>query len=115
MKTNNKIVRNLMKQHILNSVINCETGDYFNTFEEVKTYIQSEFNRVANYPYNLKCFPNQFNRFADYLNGAPFNFEIYYYDINEFLNSLGINPEGKAYTDEKSNTLYHKLIYKELF
>ena len=54
-------------------------------------------------------------RFSDYLNNGVFNFHIYFDDIKEFLNGLGINPEFKEYPDEKSLKLYHYLIFREIF
>lgn len=41
------------------------------------------------------------------------SFLAYYYDIKDFLNRLGINPENKEYTDEKSWELYQHLIARE--
>jgi hypothetical protein len=37
-------------------------------------------------------------------------FLIYYGDVKDFLNGLGINPTNKEYTDEKSWELYKHLI-----
>ena len=46
------------------------------------------------------------------LTGIPFSFDVYYYDMRQFLNFLGINPQGKVYSDEKVSKLYYYLIYK---
>jgi len=35
-------------------------------------------------------------------------------EIEDFLNSLGINNEGKEYPADKMRLLYAKLIYKEI-
>jgi 5-formaminoimidazole-4-carboxamide-1-beta-D-ribofuranosyl 5'-monophosphate synthetase len=113
MKTNSKEVKELIKKHILESVSNNE-GKYFTSLNELKEHVKNEFNRVANYPANLRQFPNNQDRFSDYLNGLPFNFLFYYSDINDFLNSLGINPENKEHSDEKSVKLYHYLIFREI-
>ena len=40
-----------------------------------------EFNRVANYPYNLQKFPNDQKRLADFLQGLPFGFEYSWFEI----------------------------------
>ena len=37
-------------------------------------------------------------------------FLIYYTEIKDFLNGLGINPQNKEYSDEKSWELYKHLI-----
>lgn len=113
MKSNNTQVRNAVKAHILQSVYNYE-GNEFETFEEAKNHLKAEFERVANYPYNLKKFPNTQDRFADYLAGLPFNFEFETYKQEEFINGLGINPTNKEYSSDKVNTLYSYLIFKEI-
>lgn len=113
LKTNSKEVRAEVRKHILDSVYDFE-GQAFETFEDAKNHINNEFNRVANYARNIKVFPNNQDRFSDYLNGAPFNFCIYYSEINEFLDSLGINPENKEFSNNLILKKYHYLIYKEI-
>ena len=114
MKTNSKAVRESMIAHILECVFDYNEQS-FATIEEAREYIKSEFERVAGHPYNIKRFPNKQDRFIDYLNGLPFGFLMYYDDIAAFLNGLGINPEGKEYSGEKSTRLYHYLIFREVF
>lgn len=113
MKTNNKQVREEIKNHILDCVLN-EEGNNFNNIKDACKYMYSEFDRVANYPFNLKKIPNSQDRFKDYLQGVPFGFYIYYSDMNYFLNSLGINPDNKKYSDDKLSSLYSYLIYSEM-
>lgn len=113
MKTNSKEVRNEIIAHILQNVRDYEDNQ-FTDIQEAKNHVKKEFERVANYPYNLKKFPNNQDRFSDYLCGLPFNFLFYNSDIQEYLNSLGINEQGKEYSDEKSLKLYHYLIYREI-
>ena len=113
MRSNSKTVREAVKNHILASVMNSE-GQEFTNIKEAANYMNSEFIRVAGHEYNLRKFPNTQERFSDYLNGLPFNFEFYYEDIKNFLNGLGINPEGKEYSDDQSAKMYHYLIYSEM-
>lgn len=113
-KTNSKIVRNAMVSHILNSVHDYE-GKQFINFKDCAIFVKSDFERVAGHANNVKRYPNTQERFSDYLNNGVFNFHIYFYDIKEFLNGLGINPELKEYPDEKSLKLYHYLIFREIF
>ncbi len=113
MRTNSKDVRNLVKAHILESVLN-EEGQNFTDLKECCEYVYSEFQRVANYPANLHNIPNEQARFSDYLNGLPFCFEFYYSDIETFLNGLGINEEGKKFNDDKILKMYHYLIFSEV-
>jgi hypothetical protein len=113
MKTNSKIVKELINKHILECVTD-ENGQRYTLLQDAKNRLNNEFKRVANYPYNLQKFPNNQDRFSDYLLGLPFDFEYSYFGINEFLNSLGINPNNKTYSDDKKLKLYHYLIFKEL-
>lgn len=112
-KTNSKHVKELIKKHIIECVYN-EDEKYFEKFEDAAKELHKEFKRVANHPYNLKKFPNNVNRFNDYLRGLPFNFLCYDDDIKDFLNSLGINNENKEYPAERMRYLYALLIYREI-
>ena len=113
-RTNSIVVREQVKKHILECVLD-ENENEFNIFPLLQDYVRSEFNRVANYPNNLKRIPNKQDRFSDYLNGLPFSFEYYYDGVKDFLNGLGINPTNKEYSDSDSIKLYHYLIFKEIF
>lgn len=112
-RTNSKSVRLALQAHILASVTD-GSGDTFPTFEQAREHLKAEFARVADYPGNLRCFPNHQDRFHDYLMGIPFGFEFETWKITEFLNGLGINPQGKEFDAEKSARLYTYLIYKEI-
>ena len=114
MRTNSKEVRAQIKQHILDCVTDYDDDD-FEMLEAAREYVKFEFNRVANYEYNLKRIPNDRERFSDYLMGLPFSFHYTNSDIQDYLNSLGINPENKEFDIEKSISLYHNMIYKEIF
>jgi hypothetical protein len=41
------------------------------TDRERVNYVMADFETVANHPHNIKRFPNDQQRFADYLQGAP--------------------------------------------
>lgn len=111
MRTNSKIVREQIRQHILD----CVTDNEYNDFKQAADRVKAEFEMVANYPYNMQRFPNNQDRFSDYLCGLPFNFHFNYYDIQQYLNGLGINPDGQEYSNDKSMRLYHYLIFREIF
>ena len=113
MRTNSKAVNESMRAHVLDCVTD-EFGENFPTFEQARDELASEFARVADYPHNLKRFPNNQERFHDYLMGIPFGFEFENWKIAEFLNGLGINSEGKEFDPEKSARLYTYLIFKTL-
>ena len=113
MKTNNKEVKNAIRAHILESVTD-DSGETFPTLEGAIVRLKGEFERVANYPANLRRFPNNQERFHDYLMGLPFGFEYETHAIVSFLDSLGVNPQGEAFNAEKSARLYTYLIFKEV-
>lgn len=113
MKTNSTPVRAAIRQHILENVTD-NNGDTYATFPDAAARLASEFDRVANYPANLKRFPNGHGRFHDYLMGLPFGFEYTHQGIEDFLNSLGINPTGRKFDNDKSAKLYTYLIYSEM-
>ena len=112
-KTNSKIVKELVKKYIKETVYN-ENENCFKSFKNAAKCLNDDFKRVANYPNNLKRFPNNVQRFKDYLQGAPFWFPVYNQDIEDFLNSLGINKENKIYSSDKMWNLFALLIYREI-
>ena len=113
MKSNSKLVRDLVKQHILECV---RDDDYyrFDTYQQAVERLCSEFDRVANYGANLQRFPNNQDRFIDYMRGLPFNFEYTTNDICKFIDTLDLNVPKKAPTDEATENLYYYLIYSEM-
>lgn len=112
MRTNSKEVRNAIKKHILECVCDYSENN-FATLKEACDHLYNEFDRVANYAYNKKRIPNDQKRFEDYLQGSQFHFHYTNEDIEAFLNSLGINKEGKKYEPYKMWNLYAYLIYSE--
>lgn len=113
MKSNSKEVRAKIKQHILDSVTDVN-GNNYTDLKEACNRLNNEFDRVANHPHNLNRFPNNQERFADYLNGIPFGFEYDNYSIEQYLNSLGLNPDDKKYSSNKMYKMYTYLIFSEM-
>ena len=113
MKTNSKAVRLAIQNHILANVTD-GNGDTFPSFDDARAHLKAEFARVADYPNNLRRFPNNQERFHDYMMGLPFGFEFENHKIAEFLAGLDINPQGKSFDSEKSARLYTYLIHKEI-
>ena len=111
-RTNSKVVREAVRQHILDSVD--DDGEEFDNVDEATNYMNERFKSEFDYENNKRRIPNDQERFSDYLNGLPFSFEFYNDDIENFLNSLGINPEGKKYSNDQMMKLYHYLIWKEV-
>ncbi len=62
---------------------NCYMEGVFASEEHITSYdeLYNEFDRVANYDYNIKKFPNKQNRLADFLQGLPIGIEYTNYDI----------------------------------
>tara|TARA_R110000782_G_C14586988_1_gene389307 strand:+ start:33 stop:395 length:363 start_codon:yes stop_codon:yes gene_type:complete len=113
LSTNSKEVKKAIEIHILDCVYN-ETEETFTNIKDACIHLNSEFERVANYPNNLQKFPNDQNRFQDYLQGIPFYFEFENYKIEDFLNGLGINQEKKDYSTSKMWNLYTYLIFRQM-
>jgi len=113
MKTNSKEVREKIRKHILECVTDSEEKTY-KTFEEAKKRLWDEFQRVTGDEITRRNYPNTQDRFKSYMQGIPFRFEYAYFEIKTFLNNLGINPTGKEYSPEKSETLYYNLIFREI-
>ena len=90
LNTNSNEVRKAIQNHIL---------DTYN-IDDLKSEVE-----------NLKGYNTIY---TDYQAGAYMVqggcFLCYYSDVEDFLNGLGINPENKDYTDEKSWELYKHLI-----
>lgn len=111
-RTNSLHVRELVRSHIVETVSDY-CGNEFDTIEKASQEIMDAFNSW-DCEYERKRIPNHQERFSDWLWGLPFNFEYTHCGIADFLNGLGINPEGKAYDSEKSSKLYHYLIWSEI-
>lgn len=92
MKTNCKEVINKIKNHI---------GEFY-TPQELKNEVDG-----------IKCYqyPTDYHCIKHMAEGG--SFLIYYNEVVEFLNNLGINPEGKEYPQEKSWELYCHLIARD--
>ena len=105
-KTNSKHVKNLVKKYILETVYN-DNENTFKSFKNAANHLNNDFKRVANHHYNLKRFPNNVDRFLDYLQGLPFYFPQYNEDVKDILNGFGINPENKIYSSSKCGIYSH--------
>jgi hypothetical protein len=112
LRTNSAPVREQIRKHILESITDCE-GDSFDTIQQASDRAMSCFSSWDS-EYEQRRTPNNQERFSDFLWGLPFSFLVYNCEIAEFLNSLGINPDGKEYPTDKTNKLYHYLIWSEI-
>lgn len=116
MRTNSKQVRDAIKLHIIESVYDCN-GEQFTTLVDAAKYLNEEFDRVANFPNNIKRYPNAQRRFMDYMQGLPFHFLYSGGGISEYLESIGCMPNPKYSDDinrEKAEVLYYYLVYAEM-
>lgn len=90
MRTNCKQVSMMIQKHI---------NEYY-TVEELK-------EQVSVFTY----LPTTYHAIIEMVQGGCFL--IYYEEVKDFLNSLGINPSNKEYDDQKSWDLYKHLIARE--
>lgn len=94
LKTNSKEVRKLVREHIINS-----------------------YDDITNLYTDLESLVDDRQVFSVYQAGKKLTeggaFLVYYNQVQDFLNGLGINPENKEYSDEKSWELYVHLIASE--
>jgi hypothetical protein len=111
LSTNSKEVKEAIKKHIIDCVYNYDEKE-FNTIQEAAKHLYNEFKRCTEGDGYLRNKSEQ-DKFSYWLAGLPFHFHFSYFDIENFLNSLGINPEGKSFDSDKSQKLYHYLIYRE--
>jgi hypothetical protein len=91
LSTNSNEVRKAVQEHIIS---------YYENIDDLKAEVE-----------NLKGYNTIY---TDYQAGAYMvqggSFLCYYSVVKDFLNGLGINPDNKEYTDEKSWELYKHLI-----
>jgi len=101
MKVNNKIVKDNINNHIL-SYFTADAG-------------WNDDDTLSNLKLQLKSFdymPTDYAKGAYMVDGGTFL--IYHDDVKEFLNGLGINPEGEEYVVAKSWELYKHLIGRQV-
>jgi len=111
LSTNSKEVKEAIKKHIIDCVYNYDENE-FNTIQEAANHLYNEFKRCTEGDGYLRNKSEQ-DKFSYWLMGLPFHFHYSNFDIETYLNSLGINPEGKTFDNDKSQKLYHYLIYRE--
>lgn len=101
MRTTSKEVIAKLKEHVLKSF----TPEDFNV-ETSEQALSSQINcmRIGN--------DNNYRTALHLVDGG--SFLIYHNDIKDFLNSLGINPSNKEYTDQQSWDLYKHLLAREI-
>ena len=92
LSTNSNEVRKAIQEHI---------KSYYENIDDLKSELDNLNDvRLGNYSiYHAASYMVQGGSFL-----------CYYSDVKEFLNSLGINPTNKEYTDKKSWELYKHLI-----
>ena len=112
-RSTRKEVKNLIRQHIKDSVYDYECSP-FDSFEGAAKHLAEEFNRVANYENNRRRIPNEQERFKDYLHGLPFEFEFEYYRQRETLNEWLQTEDDSKYSDREVSDRYYALIYREV-
>lgn len=78
-RTNSKAFKAKIREYLVDSISEEQCAD---TSPEARMrWLSSEFDRVANYPFNLKKIPNEYERMADYLAGLPTGIDYENYRI----------------------------------
>lgn len=101
MKTNDKRVIAKVQEHVLESFT---PEDYNVETSEQAITEQINYMRIGN--------DNNYQTALHLVQGG--SFLIYHYQVKDFLNSLGINPDNKEYTDQQSWDLYCHLVAREI-
>ena len=91
MNTNCKAVRDAMKEHVIS---------FFEADNENAASVLCDQARSMIY----RDLPTTYHTGRHMAEGG--SFLIYHGDVKNFLNSLGINPKNKEYSDDKSWSLY---------
>ena len=102
MRTTNKTVVNQLREHVL-SHFEYETDDDVTKFSPIQA-LKSQ----VDYMQGLSAYHTG----LDLVDGGKFL--IYYTEINEFLNGLGINNNRELFSDVKSWKQYRHLIAREI-
>ena len=116
MRTNSKLVRDAIKLHIIDCVYDFD-GNQFGNLVDAAKHLSAEFDKTANFPANVRRYPNTQQRFMDYLQGLPFHFLYSGGGIEEYLAEIGCVANPKYSDDlnrEKAEVLYYYLVYDEM-
>lgn len=103
MRTTSKEVTNQLREHILDSFEEWESYDNCDSALDALTS-QLEYMRYDN--------QNTYQTAVRLVEGGQFL--IYFEDVKDFLNELGINPDNKDYGNAESWRLYIHLMAREI-
>ena len=95
---------NKYKQNIKKYIVDCIPEEWGESESEKLNTLKEEFKRVADHPYNLKRYPNNQERLADYLSGLPINIDFTNYDI------LQRDKQLREYTQDLPEKKQDKII-----
>jgi hypothetical protein len=114
-KTEIKISKSeLIRNYIL---FNLENPDKTATDDENLLWFYEDFKRVSNYSSNVRRFPIESHRMADYLLGLPSGLSIAftYHDIDSLGEQWGyIGPKSRQGTIENWRNRYWQVIAESL-
>jgi hypothetical protein len=108
MRTTNKLVVQNIRIHILENF--AESADYTRNNGEPNATPLTELKKQIDYM--RRNGRTIYQTALDYVERC--SLLVYYGDVKEFLNNLGINETGKEYSDEKSWRLYCHLVAREI-
>ena len=101
MKSTTTSVKNKINEHILSYFDKDMGGDSDNTLDNLKQQLKS-----------FDYMPTDYAKGVYMAEGGTFL--IYYVEQRDFLNSLGINPDNKEYSDNKVFEQYCHLIGRQV-
>lgn len=105
-----KKTRQAFEQEILDSVWD-DDEEYFDNIEDASKHLIKTFNQWSKGYYERR-YPNNQERFSEYLMGLPHHFEYSNDAIQKFLNNVLPNPKGKKFSSEQAIKRYHYYIWK---
>lgn len=118
LRTNSKIVKNRIRNYVLNS-INDEWGADYNgviSYAEARTLITDDFTaRAYNSPWERR--QNRQDAFVGFLQGLPYDFTDYYNDrcavdlLGDMLEET--EEERNRYSEEQAEEMLSRMIFRE--
>jgi len=98
-------VKALVKEHVMS----CAGVD---TIEEAKEVFMQDYQAWTCETYE-RNYPNYQERFVEFLQASSL-VEVYYYDMEKFLDTLSLTLPKKQPSNEQISRLYRNLIFKAL-
>lgn len=117
-RTNSKEFNDKVYPYILNAISSSGDDIEFNSDKEKLRYLKDIFITRANYEYNVKRYPNNQERLADWIAGLPseFNIDFENYRILEIAESWGSlpNPDDEKQQEKIISNWFNLIAFKTI-